>query len=414
MTTSTAPTGRRYDLDWLRVLLILTVFVFHCTRFFDGEFWHVKNGVTYEGADIFIAFVGSWLMPLIFLVSGASLCLALGKGDGASRTGGSEGGAGKFAAFFKDKALRLLVPLAVSIFTHVMFQVYLEKTTHHLFYGSFWQFIPVYFRGWYGFGGNFAWMGLHLWYLLMLFVFTAVAYPLFVWLRGPARRGLDAFTRFLALPGAVYLLALPTIATIAFVDQASVLGRRDWGGWSILAHFWFFASAFVIVSSAPLQARIRQWRWVSTGLGILALIGLLAFYLANGEPVPGTQGYRIFWSILGLLSWTWMLTWLGHGMTYLNFNRPFLRYANEAVLPFYVMHQSVILTVGYFVVRWPVPDLAKFLIIAVSSFTIIMVLYEYLIRRHNVLRFLFGMKPLPRPSAEVRPVPGTPRPVPGA
>ena len=68
-------------------------------------------------------------------------------------------------------------------------------------------------------------------------------------------------------------------------------------------------------------------------------------------------------------------------------------YANEAVLPFYILHQTVLLRIGYFVVQWDIPDLLKFLIISSSSFATIVVLYEYLVRRVNILRFLFGMKP---------------------
>ncbi len=390
---------RRFDLDWLRVLLILTVFVYHCTRFFDTGFWHVKNPVTYPAVDTFMAFIGSWLMPLIFIVSGASLFFALGK---AATTGGSDVRKGNPAlGFIADKAQRLGVPLVVGIFTHVMYQVYLEKITHQEFSGTFWQFIPVYFKGWYGLGGNFAWMGLHLWYLLMLLLFTLALYPLFLLLRGPARRGLDALTRFLALPGAMYLLAVPTMLTVALVDQQSLLGRRDWGGWSILAHLWFFLSGFVIVSSKSLQARIQQHRWISTVLGVTCLGCLIAFYVSRGEPVQGTSDWQVFWGLMGLLSWSWILAWLGHSMTHLNYTKPILRYANEAVLPFYVLHQSVILTVGHVVVRWPIPDLAKFMIIAVSSFAIIMGLYEFLIRRVNVPRFLFGMRALPKRTAAV-------------
>lgn len=64
------------------------------------------------------------------------------------------------------------------------------------------------------------------------------------------------------------------------------------------------------------------------------------------------------------------------------------------MLPFYIMHQTVLLTVGYWVVRWDIPDLAKWIIIVGSSLTICLALYEFLIRRNNVLRFLFGMKSL--------------------
>ena len=79
-------------------------------------------------------------------------------------------------------------------------------------------------------------------------------------------------------------------------------------------------------------------------------------------------------------------------MKHLNFTTPFLSYANEAVLPFYIFHQTVLLSVGYLVFQWALPAGLSWAIIATASFAIIMLLYEYLVRRHNTLRFLFGMK----------------------
>ena len=132
------------------------------------------------------------MMPLLFAVSGARTFYA------PRRRGGVE--------FLKDHTLRLLVPLLVGIFTHVAWQVYLDRVTHHRFTGSFWQFCPHYFDGWFEYGGNFAWMGLHLWYLELLFVFSIVFLPLFLWLRrGAGRDVLACLGDRLATPGAVYL-----------------------------------------------------------------------------------------------------------------------------------------------------------------------------------------------------------------
>jgi glucan biosynthesis protein C len=47
-------------------------------------------------------------------------------------------------------------------------------------------------------------------------------------------------------------------------------------------------------------------------------------------------------------------------------------------------------------VQWAIPDLLKWAIILVASFAIIMVLYEFLVRRFNLMRFLFGMKLRPK------------------
>ncbi len=133
---------------------------------------------------------------------------------------------------------------------------------------------------------------------------------------------------------------------------------------------------------------------------------------AYDDPAFGTPARGVIWALFGLCSWCWVVAILGFGMRHLNFNTRFLQYANEAVLPFYVLHQTVLLAVGYFVVRWQIPDVLKFVIIAAGSFAIILALYEFLIRRFNLLRFLFGMKPLrhaEKPVQDAVPGVGEPR-----
>ena len=78
---------------------------------------------------------------------------------------------------------------------------------------------------------------------------------------------------------------------------------------------------------------------------------------------------------------------------YLNRQGPLHNYSNEAVLPFYLLHQTVILCVGWYVIRWDLGMALKYLIIAAVSIVLIMSIYELLIRRFNVMRFLYGMRP---------------------
>ena len=80
MTSDTS--RRRYELDWLRVLAILIVFVYHSTRFFNLGDWHVKNINTFVWVEIWNVFATRWMMPLFFIISGASLCYALTKSGG--------------------------------------------------------------------------------------------------------------------------------------------------------------------------------------------------------------------------------------------------------------------------------------------------------------------------------------------
>jgi peptidoglycan/LPS O-acetylase OafA/YrhL len=383
---------RLYYLDWLRVLAILTVFIYHSTRFFDLEDWHVKNLARYLEAQVWVGFLSNWMMPLIFVISGASLYYALDKGMGSR--------------FFKDKVLRLLVPWIVGVFTASTLQVYLERRTHGQFFGSYFEFLPQYFNGFYtdvASPGNFAWGGMHLWYLWILFLFIVLSYPLLRWLKGRGRGLLDKLGDLLSYPGAAYLLALPVLVLEALTSR-SPLDELQPGGWALPLYLPFFLGGFVIISSPRLLKRIRQWCWfyLATGALLLAGFALLEFGL-------GPTGLLAIWDdinqiIATLSAWSWILAFFGLGMRWLNFTSPTLKYSNEAVLPFYILHQTVLLAVGYFVVQWQIPDLAKWEAIILISFALIMALYEYLVRRSNLLRFLFGMKLLPAsPATEALP-----------
>ena len=133
---------------------------------------------------------------------------------------------------------------------------------------------------------------------------------------------------------------------------------------------------------------IERVRFVSLTLSLLAMtIGftlVLAFDVSTYHPA--------FSWIRAFNTWMWQLTFLGFASRHLNFNNDFLKYANEAVLPFYILHQTVIVIIGFFIANWTLAVFPKFLFLAGTSFIIIMVLYELIVKRVHVLRFLFGMK----------------------
>jgi glucans biosynthesis protein C len=270
------------------------------------------------------------------------------------------------------------------------------------------QFLPLYFQGSYDgadpASGNFAIWGMHLWYLLLLFMFSILLYPLMRWLKGNGRGVFTKLGDLLTLPGAVYLLALPVMLMSALLDPNGPIMSEKNGGWSFVIYLWLTLAGFVVISHEGLLANVRRWRWPSLALGLVLFVIGAILYFGGGEPDFGTPRYTFLLGLRGLMSWCWVLAFVGLGMRYLDFSNAFVRYANEAVLPFYILHQTVLLCVGYFVVQWPIPDLLKWAIILLSSFTIIMVLYEFLVRRFNILRIMFGMKRLPKaPVAQPQP-----------
>jgi len=243
-------TTRRYDLDWLRVLAIFAVFLFHSLRFFTIEDWVVKNPTTYLALENLANYIECWMMPLFFVISGASIFFESLKNKPARK-------------FVKDKTLRLLVPLVVSIFTLSILQVYLERLSHGEFKGPLWNFLPHYLDGLYGFGGNFAWMGLHLWYLEVLFIFCIIFLPGILLLRRDyGQRVIHKFGDILAAKGAVYLLALAAILSWKLLNPDSLWGSTVFG-WPLGVYFSFFIAGYLLVSNDRLRGSIQHLRWFS-------------------------------------------------------------------------------------------------------------------------------------------------------
>jgi len=111
------------------------------------------------------------------------------------------------------------------------------------------------------------------------------------------------------------------------------------------------------------------------------------------DPLDLLDGkYVLFQIVIGVANLSWVLFFLSLGTKYLNFNSRLLQYCNEALLPFYILHQTVIIMVGWFVVPLDAGILPKYLIISVSSFVLILTIYEVFIRRLNPVRWLFGMR----------------------
>ena len=378
----TKPYKRNNSLDWLRVLGILFVFIYHTTRLYNVEDWSVKNAIWYPSVEVWNGFATSFMMPLMFVISGASLFYALGKGG--------------FGKFLKDKTLRLLVPLFVGVLTHISLQSYLWDKTHGLFSGSYFQFLPQYFHL-----GSINWLGAHLWYLLFLFLFSILLYPIMRWLKGNGRGSLSGLVGMISRTGVLYTLTFPFLLLYLIIPSDSPL-LNDNGGWPYIMYLWFLLLGFLLVSDEQLQDKIRRLRWVSLAVGLAFVVGFLIVLsrVTNMEEITPLLILGAVMRIFG--GWICVLAFFGLGMQYLTARTTRLDYANQAVLPFYILHQTVVQAIAYFVLQWALPDGLEWAVVVVISFAIIMLLYEFLVRRFNVMRVLFGMKLLKKlPSAQV-------------
>ena len=139
----------------------------------------------------------------------------------------------------------------------------------------------------YAFGGNFAWMGLHLWYLEMLFVFSLLFLPLFLYLRKEKTWDfISNLTRFFKPRGFIFLLALPLALLEILLDPGGI-GRRDFGGWSLFLYMIFFIYGFVIFTHHKFKSIIESNGRLALLGGVVATSLAIVFLLVKGFPPYG-------------------------------------------------------------------------------------------------------------------------------
>ena len=142
-------TTRRYDIDWLRVLVFGLLIFYHVGMFFVPWGWHIKNNIIYEWPMWPMRFLNQWRLPILFVISGMGTYYALNKRNGWQFAG--------------ERIKRLLVPLLFGMAVIVPVQVYAERVVNGQFNGSYFDFWPSQaFEGVYPVG-NLSWH--HLWFL---------------------------------------------------------------------------------------------------------------------------------------------------------------------------------------------------------------------------------------------------------
>jgi hypothetical protein len=274
--------------------------------------------------------------------------------------------------------------LITGIFIIAPPQVYLERLNKGEFSGSFFQFFPHYFEGVYGFGGNFAFHGMHLWYLMQLSIFSLITLPLLL----PRKSSTSIMSKsgqILDKPWLLPFLFLTLIIPLIITNIAGLEFTEQMGSWDIMSYLAFFLLGYILFSRQGFLDSIKsQGLWFLTAAVVISVGHLVLDFNIRPDWYDG--------ELRGPGAWAWIIGLLWLGQRLLNFNNRFVGYANEEVLPFYILHQTVILTVGFFVVQSSIGILPKYVLTAATSFILILAVYELAIRRVNILRFLFGMR----------------------
>ena len=382
------PSSRRHDIDALRVLLFALLIVYHvCMLYVAGWSFHVKSDYLADWLQAPMLLVNRWRMPLLFVISGIALRFAHDRGRWALVAG---------------RTRRVLVPLVFGILVVVPIQPYCQGVTNHLVEPGFGRFLLRYYRfqpwpkgafdGWqYGFTWN------HLWYLAYLWVYSLLlvaAMPLLESRIGIAVRRAATRLRggwFLVLP------ALPKVVALALLADAHPPTDNlvdDW--YQHALYFSYFVLGWVVALDEDWWTALKSWRRrtlalaVCTGFAYVLIVQHLFSDETSGWPLLGVR------VLSGLNTWFWIAALLGWSATLLD--RPFrwLPYANEAVLPWYLLHQSLIVFVAYLLIPLKVGPVLEPFVVFAATVSGCALLHEFVVRRFPMTRRLFGLKPLVR------------------
>ena len=388
---TTVATDRRHDLDVLRIFACYLLFLFHVGMVFNpAPFYHVRNDEVSLAFLILCGFIGLWHMPLFFLLAGWSAAASL-------RTRG-------VGAFLRERGSKLAIPLVAGCCLLAPGIKYLELRSgfdlNHRglwvseelqqsfrsvipidlpraepFDESFVEFLPSFFSDL----DRFTWS--HLWFLAYLLALTLVLLPVFVWLI----RSRGAFTRPSGLW--IYLPILPLTGIQLSLRERFPGPYNLYDDWASVSFFaTFLVCGFLLALHPALEDRIRrEWRRALT-VGLAATGGLLAAVLGVFESTS------VVLAGTAIAGWCFVVALLGFARARMPRPGPRLGYLTESAFPIYLLHQPVIVFLGYAVVQLPLGVAAKFSLLLFGSVALTLALYHFAVRPFGPVRFLTGMK----------------------
>ena len=344
---------RRYDIDWIRVIAIGLLVVYHTAIGFQP--WgrmiaFITTDTPWLSLWTPMAMLNVWRIPLLFFVSGMGVYFAIRNRN--------------WKELLRERTFRIWLPFVFGIFCIV--------PLHLAIWRYYYKMTPAYTPD----------PG-HLWFLGNIFVYVLVFMPLFFYLKNNEHGVLvSGLRKMMRTP----LGLLPVVA--AFVAEAIVLEPRPYELYAMTLHgfvlgalAFFFGFCFVL-SGDDFWKMIVRWRWLFLAGG-LGLFGWRTVELQSGIFVPGY--------LLPIETNAWVLAVLAFGHRYLNHPSCLLHYLSPAAYPVYILHMIFLYVGSALIFPLPIPVQAQYGLTVLFTLTASFGGYE-IIKRVKVLRFLFGVK----------------------
>lgn len=378
---------RRIDIDWLRITVFGILILYHIGMVYVANWgYHVKSEYQSGFLENIMLLVNRWRLPLLFVISGFATSQMMKKYS--------------IEAFIRVRTFYLLLPLLFGILVIVPPQLFIEMIQKGDFKGGFWQFMVEFYRSDSDVfedyqAGVFPHIDVnHLWYLRELWVYSMVLILLAPALNHSRLKQTIQRSCYWAKGWGILLIPLlPLCVSNALLFEQDPELAKD------MMYFIFFVYGYWLSQRAGAWRLIVKMRWAFLSVALVSYVIVLWFYNHPQLLEPETVLGQICLTLVGALSrWSWILAILGvvkhaydiykSGSECAGRN---LKYLNEAVYPFYILHQTIIVVTAYYLSGLHLGPFLEPIVLILITVVACWLGFE-IIRRISVLRPLFGVK----------------------
>lgn len=346
---------RKNYLDNLRNLVILLLFPVHTFMVWNDfglkfYIWGGENKVL----STLIVLVNPWFMPLLFVIAGISARFSLEK-----RT---------VKEFCRERVNKLLIPFIAGTILLVPIQTFYARKFFYGYDGSIIENMQYFFThvtDFSGYDGGFT-PG-HLWFILFLFLISLISLIFQKYI--PFERVRDKVGK---------MKAWMVIGLFISVWLLYYVGNI--GGYSIGKNLILYLLGYYVLGNDSIMEKLeRNVRWITTIWIVLEIVLGIAYYQYS---YYGDFG-------VNLVGWFGVLVILTLGKCFLDRETAFTRYFRKASFPIYILHQSILVALAYYVLNGFEQLVYQIILILFGSFILTVLCYQ-IIKYVPVVRKLLG------------------------
>lgn len=301
-----------------------------------------------------IVLINPWFMPLLFVIAGISARFSLEKRS--------------IGEFCRERVNRLLVPFVAGMILLVPVQTLYARKFFFGYEGGILENLKYFFTHVTDFSGYDG--GLtpgQLWFILFLFLISLVS---LIFMKGMPCGKVEAVVS--RMP--VWMLAGLFVPVWLFYYLGNI------GGYSLGKNLVLYLLGYYVLAYDKVLERLRIYRkWIGALWGISEFLLGAAYYK-----------YAFYGDLaVNFIGWLGILTLLVMGREHLNKETAFTKYLKRASFPVYVIHQSVLVALGYYVLKGE-NNLYLQIVMIISGSLVVTVLCYEIVRRIPVMRKLTG------------------------